>query len=96
MIRFLIVDDEPLAHNIIEKYAAQLPHLTKVGNCHDAIEAIGWLNQQETDLIFLDINMPKLQGLDFLRTLRQPPAVIVTTAYKEYAIEGYELNVVDY
>jgi len=95
-LKYLIVDDEPLAHKIIEKFGADVPHLTKVGNCYDAIEAMGVLQQEDVDLIFLDIKMPKLKGLDFLRSLSRPPSVILTTAYKEYALEGYELNVVDY
>jgi DNA-binding LytR/AlgR family response regulator len=65
-------------------------------NCYDALEAIEYLNNNEVDLIFLDLNMPKLKGFEFLRTLSSPPKVIVTTAYKEFAIEGYELNIVDY
>jgi DNA-binding LytR/AlgR family response regulator len=65
-------------------------------NCYDAIEALEYLNENEVDLIFLDLNMPKLKGFDFLRTLSFKPKVIVTTAYKEYAIEGYELNIADY
>ncbi len=95
-IQYLIVDDEPLAHKVIEKYSAALPTLTKAGNCYDAIEAMQLLSQQSVDLLFLDIQMPTLKGLAFLRTLSNPPAVIITTAYKEYALEGYELDVVDY
>ncbi|WP_366512850.1 response regulator [Kordia sp.] len=64
--------------------------------CHSAFEAINYLHGHEVDLIFLDINMPKLKGLDFLRTIKNPPLVIITTAYQEYAMEGYELNVIDY
>ncbi|MEM6697154.1 MAG: LytTR family DNA-binding domain-containing protein [Bacteroidota bacterium] len=96
MLNYLIIDDEPLAHNVIEKYSADVPYLVKAGNCFDAIEAINFLNQHSVDLIFLDIQMPKLKGLAFLRSLANPPKVILTTAYKEYALESYELNVLDY
>jgi len=95
-IRFMIVDDEPIAHRIIEDYAATLPHLELVNSSFNALDALGFLNSHAVDLIFLDINMPKLRGFDFLRTLKSQPQVIVTTAYEEYALEGYELNVCDY
>lgn len=95
-IRCLIVDDEPLAQRVIEKYADELSFLEVVGKCNLALDAIGMLKDLDVDLIFLDINMPKLNGLDFLRTLKNPPLVIITTAYAEFAIQGYELNVVDY
>lgn len=95
-LKALIVDDEPLAHDIVMGYADALPFLEVVGQCHSALEAIEFLNRQSVDLIFLDINMPKLKGLDFLRTLSEPPLTIVTTAYEEYAVEGFELSVVDY
>ena len=95
-MRCLIVDDEPLAHKIISNYCDNLSFLEIVKKCHSAFEAINYLNENEVDLIFLDINMPKLKGLDFLRTLSKPPLVIITTAYQEYAIEGYELNIMDY
>ncbi|WP_106791362.1 LytTR family DNA-binding domain-containing protein [Aquimarina sp. Aq78] len=96
MIRYIIIDDEPIAHRIIEGYGNNLPHLEKVGNCYDAFEAMQMLNQEQIDLIFLDINMPKLSGFEFLKTLSNPPKIIVTTAYKEFAIEGYELDITDY
>ncbi|TKB96645.1 LytR/AlgR family response regulator transcription factor [Pedobacter cryotolerans] len=96
MIRYLIIDDEPIAHRIIENYSENLPHLVKVGNCYNAFEAMKFLNENTVDLLFLDINMPKLSGFDFLKTLANPPKIIVTTAYKEFAIEGYELNISDY
>lgn len=95
-MRYCIIDDEPIAHRIIEGYCKNLSHLQKVGNCHDAFEAIQLMNNQVVDLIFLDINMPKLSGFDFLRTIKQSPKVIVTSAYKEFALEGYELNISDY
>lgn len=98
MIDYLIIDDEPIAHRIIEGYSEQLPHLRKVGNCYHAFEAMQFLKTQAVELIFLDINMPKLTGFELLRCLdqHQHSNVIVTTAYKEFAWEGYELNVVDY
>ncbi|BDS15211.1 LytR/AlgR family response regulator transcription factor [Aureispira anguillae] len=96
MINYLIVDDEPIAHRIIEGYAVQLPHLNKIGNCYNAFEAMQLLNKGQIELIFLDINMPKLTGFEFLKTLDYKPLIVVTTAYKEFALEGYELNVLDY
>lgn len=96
MTQYLIIDDEPIAHRIIENYCANLSHLKKTGNCYNAFEAIKLLNEQDVDLIFLDINMPELTGFDMLKTLNNPPKVIVTTAYEEYAIEGYELDISDY
>jgi len=96
MIYYAIIDDEPIAHRIIEGYCKNLSHLKKVGNRYNAFEAMELLNNQKVDLLFLDINMPKLSGFDFLKTLVNPPKIIVTTAYKEFALEGYELNIADY
>ncbi len=96
MIRYLIIDDEHIAHDIIKGYCDLLPNMQLMKNCYDALEAFEYLNQNEVDLIFLDLNMPALKGFEFLRTLQNPPKVIVTTAYQEYALEGYEQNVVDY
>jgi len=96
MIKYLIIDDEFIAHDIIKGYCDLLPNLQLMKNCYDALEAIEYLNHHQVDLLFLDLNMPKLKGFEFLRTLSSPPKVIVTTAYKEFAIEGYELNIVDY
>lgn len=96
MITYLIVDDESIAHDIISGYCDMLPNMQLMKNCYDAIEALEYLNEHKVDLIFLDLNMPKLKGFEFLRTLPSPPKIIVTTAYKEYALEGYELNIVDY
>lgn len=96
MIKYLIIDDEHIAHDIIKGYCDILPNLEFKANCYDAIEAIDYLSKHDIDLIFLDLNMPKLKGFEFLKTLSSPPKVIVTTAYSEFAIEGYELNVVDY
>jgi len=95
-MRCLVIDDEPLAHKIIKNYCDNLSFLEIVKKCHSAFEAINYLNENQVDLIFLDINMPKLKGLEFLRTLRNPPLIIITTAYQEYAMEGYELNILDY
>lgn len=92
----MIVDDESIAHDIIKKYCAMLPNMKLMQDCYDAIEAIEYLTDNTVDLIFLDLNMPKLQGFEFLRTLPNPPRIIVTTAYKEHALEGYELNIADY
>ncbi len=96
MIKYIIVDDETASHDVIKDYAKSLSFLSHKKSCYNAFEAIEYLNKYSADLIFLDINMPKLSGLDFLRTLSNPPKVIVTSAYKEFALEGYELNVDDY
>lgn len=95
-IKYIIVDDEPIAHKVIEKYCEDLPFMTLQTNCYDALQALSFLRGQKTDIMFLDINMPKLKGFDFLRTIDQPPQVIVTSAYQEYALEGFELSVCDY
>lgn len=96
MINYIIVDDEPLAHELIINFCDMLPHLNHKKSCYDAIEAMQFLNSEKVDLMFLDINMPKLSGFDFLRALAYPPKVIVSSAYQEYALEGFELNVSDY
>jgi len=96
MITYLIIDDEYIAHDIIKGYCDLLPNMQLMKNCYDGLEAFEYLNKNEVDLIFLDLNMPKLKGFDFLKTLKNPPKVIVTTAYKEFALEGYELNISDY
>lgn len=95
-MRYLIIDDEHIAHKIIMEYCEMLPHMKLQKNCYSALEALEYLNTHQVDLVFLDINMPKLKGFEFLKTLSAPPKVIVTTAYSEFAIEGYELNVSDY
>lgn len=95
--RCLIVDDEPLALKVLENHIESIPHLEIVGSCFNAFAAIEILqHHQPVDLMFLDIQMPKLIGTSFLRTLRNPPKVIFTTAYKEYAVEAFELDAVDY
>ena len=96
MIRYIIIDDEHLAHEIIKGYCDLLPTMKLERNCYDALEALEFLRSNKIDLLFLDLNMPKLKGFDFLKTLSSAPKVIVTTAYSEFALEGYELNVVDY
>lgn len=95
-LRCLIIDDEPLAHDIILAYINDVPFLTNIGHCYRATEALEFLNNHEIDLIFLDIRMPKLSGLDFLRTLHHKPLVIITSAYEEYALESFDLAVCDY
>ncbi len=96
MITYLIIDDEPIAHDVIKGYCDVLPNMQFLQHCYDALEALEYLQTNPVDLIFLDLNMPKLKGFDFLKTLQNPQKVIVTTAYKEFALEGYELNIIDY
>lgn len=95
-IKCLVVEDEPLAAKILTDYINQVPFLELAGTCKDAIYAAEFLQKNPTDLLFLDIHLPKLKGMAFLKTLKDPPAVIITTAYHQYAVEGYELNVTDY
>ncbi len=95
-IKAVIIDDEPLAQNVIKQYALKLPDLKIVATCNDAICAHRILQEHAIDLIFLDINMPKLSGISFLRSIKTPPLVVFTTAYSEYALEGFELNAIDY
>lgn len=96
MINVIIVDDEPLALDVLETYIEKLPKLNLVQRCKNAIEANEALENHDIDLMFLDIQMPQLTGTDFLKTLSKPPLVIFTTAYANYALEGFELNAVDY
>lgn len=95
-IKALIVDDEPLAQQIIRQYADKIPGLQISAACYDAMSAHTFLQENSVDLLFLDINMPRLSGISFLRTLKNPPLVIFTTAYSDYALEGYELDAIDY
>ncbi len=95
-IKCLVVDDEPPAREILRRYIEQVPMLEMAGECGNAVQALTILQHQPIDLMFLDIRMPKLNGNDFLKTLKNPPQVIFTTAYTEYAMEGYELDIVDY
>lgn len=96
IISCLIIDDEPPAREIIRRYVQDVPMLQLAGECSNAIQALTMLQQQPVDLLFLDIRMPQLNGTDFIKILKNPPRVIFTTAYSEYALEGYELDVVDY
>lgn len=96
MIKAIIVDDEPLAQNVIKQFAKDIPGLEITCTCNNALEASSKLKESPVDLMFLDVNMPRLSGLDFLKNLSQHPLVILTTAYTEYAMEGYELNILDY
>ena len=95
-LRCLLVDDEPPALEILTAYVRQVAHLELAGTCADALAAFDALQRQPVDLLFLDIKMPQLLGTDFLRGLRHPPQVIFTTAYREYAHEGFELDALDY
>ncbi|MCG2615838.1 response regulator transcription factor [Terrimonas sp. NA20] len=95
-ISCMIIEDEPLAAEILIDYISQVPFLDLKKTCSDALYALEVLQQQRIDLLFLDIHLPRLKGLDFIRTLKHPPKVILTTAYREYALDGYELNVMDY
>lgn len=92
----LIVDDEPPALDVLELYIESVEGLSVAARCENAVKAFETLQKQPIDLMFLDITMPKLLGTDFLRTLRNPPPVIITTAYREYALDGFDLDVVDY
>lgn len=96
MINCLIVDDEPLSRDVLKTYCADHPELEIVGICKDAFEAMAAMEKQTVDLIFLDVNMPKLSGVNFYKSLNQKPAVVFTTAYPEFAVEGFELDAVDY
>ena len=96
MIKAIIVDDEPLAQEVLETYISQLPDIELVKKCNNAFEAGECLRQNQVDLMFLDIQMPQLSGVEFVKTLSNPPYIIFTTAYPDYAVEGFELNAVDY
>lgn len=96
MIKTIIVDDEPLAIEILEAYISRIPELELVARCTDALEANLFLNKNKVELMFLDIEMPGLRGTDFLKSLENPPKVIFTTAYPEFAVQGFELNALDY
>ena len=95
-IRALIVDDEPLSQEIIETYLKDLPAIELVKTCNNALEALEALKQYDIQFIFLDINMPMLSGINMVKTLPAPPAIIFTSAYAEYAIDGFDLDAVDY
>lgn len=95
-IKVLVIDDEPLAQEVIKTYLNDLNNIEVISYCSDALEAMQIMKEQTVDLIFLDINMPKLSGIEWIKTLQNPPLIVLTTAYTQYAMEGYELNVLDY
>ena len=92
----IIVEDEPIAIDVLVSHLKNFPEIEITAKCTNALQAFDVLKNQKIDLMFLDINMPKISGLDFLKSLASPPKVIITTAYRKFAIEGFELNVVDY
>ncbi len=92
----IIIDDEPLAHQVLQHYIGETPGLTLAASFRNSIEAFEYLSKNRVDLLFLDIEMPLVNGLHFLKALTEPPATIFTTAYKQYAYDGFELNAVDY
>ena len=92
----LIIEDEPLAAEVLTDYVKQVPFLECKGICPDAIYAMEFLQREQVDLLFLDIHLPRLKGLEYLESMKNPPNVIITSAYTEYALQGYELNVLDY
>ena len=95
-IRCLIIDDEPLAQNVIENYLKNFSFIELIAKCDNAVHALEWIKKNKIDLIFLDISMPFISGIDFIKSMQNPPQIIITTAHKEFAIESYELNVLDY
>lgn len=95
-MKCIIVDDEPLAIEILESYVSRIEQLRLSGTFRNAIAAFTLLQQEQVDLIFLDIQMPKLSGIEFLKTLKSPPKVIFTTAFRDYALEGFDLEIADY
>ncbi|GAB3496536.1 LytTR family DNA-binding domain-containing protein [Spirosoma knui] len=95
-LQCLLIDDEVAAHYVLQHYIEQVGRLKLVGSCYHALEAINFLHRQPVDLLFLDINMPQMNGLQMLETLSHPPKVILTTAHSEFALESYNYNVVDY
>lgn len=96
IMKCLIADDEPLAREVIRRYIAQIPSLSLAGECSNAIQAMEIITQNEIDIIFLDIHMPGILGTDLIKILKHPPQIIITTAFQEYALQGYELDIVDY
>ncbi len=92
----LAIDDEPLALNVLKEFCQKVDYLNMVAACTNPFEALQWINRQQIDLIFLDIQMPNITGIEFVRTLKNPPLIIFTTAYSDYALEGFELNAIDY
>jgi DNA-binding LytR/AlgR family response regulator len=92
----LIIDDEPVARSGMEEYVNEVDFLNLIGKCENPLKAASYLKDHQIDLLLLDIHMPKLSGIEFLKTLKEPPMVIFTTAYSEYALEGYSLDIIDY
>ena len=95
-IKCLVVDDEPPALDVLKKYIESIPSLSLAGICGNAVEALAIIQEQPIDILFLDIQMPQILGTDFIRTLTNPPKIIFTTAYRKYAVEGFDLDAVDY
>jgi len=95
-LRVLIVDDEPLAHEVLKAHVARVAHLRLVGHCYTALEALSFLHEHAVEVLLLDLNMPEMTGLELLRALPRPPHTILTTAYSEFALESYEYGVLDY
>jgi two-component system LytT family response regulator len=96
VIRCIILDDEPLAQEVLANFVGRTPALQLVATCHNALTAFALLHSEPVDLIFVDIKLPDINGLEFIRSLKQPPAVIITTAFAAYAVTGFELDAVDY
>lgn len=96
IMRCIIVDDEPLVRELVEDHLSQVPFLELVASCKSALEALDILQKQRIDIIFLDIQMPRVNGLQFLQSLQHPPLVIIISAYEKYAVEGFNLQVADY
>jgi DNA-binding LytR/AlgR family response regulator len=96
VLHCIIADDEPIARQILENYIETVPNLELMASCKNAFEVMDFLQSNTVDILFLDINMPKLSGLSLLKTMQQKPNVIITTAYPEHAVEGFELSVTDY
>lgn len=92
----MIIEDEPSSQQVLEKFIEKISYLELIATCSDALEALEQLQKTEVELLFLDINMPKVSGISFYKSLKNPPKVIFTTAYPEYAVQGFELNAVDY
>lgn len=95
-MKCLLVDDEPLALDILESYIKRMPDLELIGKCSNALEASEFLKNNKIDLMFLDIQMPEITGLEFVRSLTNPPLIVFSTAYSDFAVEGFELNAIDY
>lgn len=96
ILRCVVVDDEPLAREVLSRFIARVPSLLLVAECENAVQAMSVVQQQEVDLAFVDIQMPEVSGTEFIKILRHPPKIVLTTAFPEYALESYELDAVDY